>query len=346
MATPETGEIHFSVVVPIFNEGANLRPLHRRLAAVLDALGRPYEMIFVDDGSSDDSVAVLRELQARDPHLRLILFRRNFGQHPAVMAGFNAVRGRVVITLDADLQSPPEEIPKLLPPLEQGYDLATGVRGRRDEPLLRRLGSAVANRMIARMTGVALTDYGCMLRAYRREVIEHLKRFPEQCKYIPALTSWLGIRIREVPVEQCPRAAGSSKYGYLKLIRMNFDLLTGFSSAPVLVVNGVGLALAALGIALGLCLLAWRLAYGTPGMGSIAFLAVLLLLAGVQLVALGLIGEYVARIFVQVQGRPYYLIKETIEAGPAAAAVASAGAGTAGAAGAATGPVPGAAAQP
>lgn len=306
-------EIYYSAVVPVFNESGNLKVLHSRLNAVMQGLGRPYELIFVDDGSSDDSVTILKELQATNPHLRVICFLRNFGQHPAVMAGFASVRGQVVVTLDADLQNPPEEIPKLVRALEDGYDIASGWRKLRHDPLARKIPSLFVNKMIGRLTGVYLNDYGCMLRAYKRPVVEYLKLFPEHSKFITALSSWLKVKIIEVPVDQSARQAGSSKYNYAKLIRMNFDLLTGFSSTPIQCVSAAGLLMSFFGFAFGFWLLIFRLIYGPTALGLSSFVAVVLVMGGVQLLALGMIGEYVGRMFVQVQGRPYYIVKETFE---------------------------------
>lgn len=315
MSLATATDIAYSVVVPVYNEAGNLAALHERLTAVLRGLGRPYELLFVDDGSTDGSAGMLRALQAADPHVRVILLVRNFGQHPAVMAGFDAVRGEVVITLDADLQNPPEEIPKLLRGLEEGYDIATGWRRTREDPLLRRLGSVLVNKMIGGLTGVRLRDYGCMLRAYRRQAVEHLKRFPEKHKFLTVLTSWLHLRIVEVEVEQAARHSGSSKYTLAKLVRLNFDLLTGFSTTPIHVVSLLGFAMSALGFALGFFFLVDWLVSGASAVGMAAFFSAVLFLGGMQLLALGMVGEYVARIFVQVQARPYYLVKEVLESG-------------------------------
>ncbi len=312
MAAGEQGA-YYSVVVPVYNEAGNLPELHTRLTAVMRALARPYEIIFVDDGSTDQSVPIMRSLQDGDPHLVIICFQRNFGQHPAVIAGFNRAAGEVIITLDADLQNPPEEIPKLLAKLDEGYELVSGWRRRRKDPLARTLPSLVVNKMMGALTGISLKDYGCMLRAYRRQVVEYLKLFPERAKFITALTSWLRVKICEVEVEQSTRRTGTSKYNYPKLIRMNFDLLTGFSITPIQVVSAIGLGIALLGFLLGTAILVWNIAHGRAAFDVATLAAIVLMVSGIQLLALGMIGEYVGRTFVQVQGRPYYIVKAVFE---------------------------------
>lgn len=306
-------DVYYSVVVPMYNEAGNLRELHARLSGVMKMLDRSYEIIFIDDGSTDESVLIMRALQENDAHLRIISFLRNFGQHPAAMAGFERARGQVIITLDADLQNPPEELPKLLAALDQGYDVATGCRKRRQDSPMRTLPSLVINWMLAALTGVALKDYGCMMRAYRRHVIDYLKLFPEKAKYVTVLASWLRVKISEVEIDQSARKVGVSRYNYLKLIRLTLDLLTGFSITPILVVSAVGIVLLVLGSALGFSLFIWRLTQGPAELGLPMLAALMLVLSGVQLMAVGLIGEYVGRTFIAVQDRPSYIVKAVFE---------------------------------
>jgi len=307
--------VRYSVVVPIFNEAPTLRELHRRIAETLSREPGDFEIIFVDDGSSDGSYEILESIHREDPgaHVRVVRFWRNFGQHPAVIAGFDHARGEILITLDGDLQNPPEEIPKLLRKLEEGYDVAAGVRRHRRDSILRKIPSRIVNAMVGRLTGVRLRDYGCLLRAYRRHVIELLRRFPETTIYFTAMVSYLGVRIGEVDVDHHPRAAGASKYRFLKLVALNFNLLTGYSILPIQAVSLGGIAVAAIGFILSLIsfalvflsqasLWAWALVF------SLVFF-----LFGVQLAALGIMGEYVGRIHIEVKRRPFYLVRSVIE---------------------------------
>ncbi len=240
--------IRYSVVIPLFNEEGCVEELHRRLFEVMNGLGGNFEVLYVDDGSTDGTRAILDRLESEQPAVRVIRFTRNFGQHPAVYAGYDHALGETIITLDGDLQNPPEEIPKLVEKLAEGYDMVTGVRATRHDSIFRTLPSKFVNWMIGKLTGVPLKDYGCLLRVYRRSVIEMLQRCREQTVYFTALISWLGIRIAEVEVAHAPRAAGRSKYNWLKLIRMNFDLLTGFSILPIQIISLGGLIVACSGL--------------------------------------------------------------------------------------------------
>jgi undecaprenyl-phosphate 4-deoxy-4-formamido-L-arabinose transferase len=304
-----------SVVVPAFNEAASLTTLVERISASVAPLGS-FETIVVDDGSTDDTWDVLKALSRDHPELIGIRLQRNFGQHPAVSAGFSATRGRVVITIDADLQNPPEEIPKLVSRLGPDCDVASGWRLDRKDGLSRKLPSRLMNLIIAKLTGVRLNDYGCMLRAYKRKVIEQVQACPEMNKSITALVSWLGVRIVEVPVEHHSRASGRSRYGYWKLLRMNFDIVTGFTTGLLQFVSLSGMLMALVGFAAAIGVGTWRILHGGGPIGANTFVALLLFLSGAQLVAIGTVGEYVSRIFVQVQGRPYYIVSEATSAVP------------------------------
>jgi len=308
------GEPGLSVVVPVFNEEANLPELLRRLTAALEALGRPFEVILVNDGSRDRSLAILREAAAADRRLTVIDFNRNYGQHAAVFAGFEAARAPVIVTLDADLQNPPEEIAKLVAKADEGYDVVGSVRVQRQDSLFRRLASRVVNRLTALATGVQLSDYGCMLRAYRREVVQALCRSQEVRTFIPVLADMFAGRVTEVPVAHAERAAGESKYSLWKLIKLQFDLMTSFTTWPLKLTMALGLAMAAASMAVAGVLIAGRLIYGHDWAVSGVFtvFAVQFFFMGVLLFALGLQGEYIGRIYMQVRRRPRYIIREII----------------------------------
>lgn len=300
-----------SIVVPAYNEAANIPELARRTCAAVGPLGS-FELIIVDDGSTDGTWEQIEAATASYPEVVGVRLQRNFGQHPAVSAGFAAARGDVIVTLDADLQNPPEEIPKLVARLGPDCDVASGWRTLRKDSRARTLPSRVVNISIAMITKVKLHDYGCMLRAYKRLVVEQVQACPEVNKGITALVSWLGVQIVEVPVEHHARVAGRSRYNYWRLIKMNFDLLTGFSTGMLQAVSLLGLALSVLGLGAGVVMAVWRVVNGSGPVGLATFLAVLLFLVGAQMAAIGMVGEYVGRIYVQVQGRPYYIISERI----------------------------------
>ena len=309
--------IVYSVVIPLYNDVATLPVLHQRVSAVMQDLGQPYEIVYVDDGSRDGTFDMLLEIHQQDAtRVRAIQLMRNFGQHPAVTAGFDHVAGEIVITLDSDLQNPPEEIPKLLAKLEEGNDVVTGWRQVRHDPWMRTLPSRFINWIIASTTGVKLHDYGCMLRVYRRHVVQLLNQCGESRRFITALTSWLGVNIAEVPVRHEAAGLRSSRYNYRRLIRMTLDLVTGYSLLPVHMVTALGLAMASIGIAAGLFLLSWRIVFGVNSSGLSSFVALLLVLFGIQLAGMGIIGEYIGRIYTEVQGRPYYLIRTIVDRKP------------------------------
>lgn len=303
----------YSVVIPVFNEEECLQELHERLSEVMVGRGARFEVIYVNDGSTDGTRELLDGFAREDERVRVVTFARNFGQHPAVFAGFRAVRGNVVITLDADLQNPPEEIPKLLDRLGDEVDVVAGVRSLRHDSILRRIPSRCVNWMISRLTGVPLRDYGCLLRAYRRSTIEGLLRCPERNLYFTALISWLGARIVEIDVDHAPRAAGSSKYGWLKLIRLNFDLLTGYSIFPIQLISFSGLAVATIGFLCSVLFLGLGLLQASNAYWIMFALSALSFLFGLQLFALGFIGEYIGRILIEVKQRPFYVLREDLE---------------------------------
>jgi len=302
-----------SVVIPVFNEADNLRELGDRLIRTLTAMGRPFEIIFVDDGSTDGSWQLLSDLNGKYPqYIRALQFHRNFGQHQAIFAGFQAARGQVMITLDADLQNPPEEIPRLVAKLDEGYDTVGGWRENRRDSIFRRLPSQLVNTVMSRVTGVKLRDYGCMLRAYRRSVVDSINQCQESSSFIPALANLFAQRVAEIPVGHAERERGTSKYSLFKLLRLNFDLMTGFSNLPIHMVGFMGVAIALLGFLLGLFLFIRRIFVGPEVEGVFTLFAILFVFVGLNTLGLALIGEYVGRIYREVRGRPRFVIRQTL----------------------------------
>jgi len=304
----------FSVVIPVFNEEENLPELIRRCLDTCRGMERNFELILVDDGSRDRSRELLGAEALRHPELRAVILNRNYGQHAAVMAGFAESRGEVVVTLDADLQNPPEEIPRLIAAIEEGNDVVGTVRTPREDSIFRRLPSAIVNRAVQRATGVMMTDYGCMLRAYRRSVVDAMLQCHETSTFIPVLANSFARRTTEIEVSHAARAQGESKYSIWKLIRLQFDLLTSMTTFPIRALTMIGLAISALGFGFGLFLLAARLFYGAAWAadGVFTLFAVLFFFIGAQFVGLGLLGEYVGRIYIDVRARPRYFVQEVL----------------------------------
>jgi undecaprenyl-phosphate 4-deoxy-4-formamido-L-arabinose transferase len=302
-----------SVVIPVFNEAPSLEDLHHRLTQTLKETGRAYEILFVDDGSRDRSAEILRALHAQDRAVRVVRFNRNYGQHAAVLAGMERARGDVVVTLDADLQNPPEEIPRLLARLDEGADVVGGWRTRRHDARLRRAASWVVNRVTSAVVGVRMRDYGCMLRAYRRSIVERIVACQEASQFIPALANTFAASVAEVVVDHGPRQHGRSRYGLFRLLRLNFDLLTGFSLLPIQAVSLMGIAVSVLGLGFAIFLGLRRLLVGPEVEGVFTLFAILFFFVGLQILALGLIGEYVGRIYQEVRRRPRYVISEVLE---------------------------------
>jgi glycosyltransferase involved in cell wall biosynthesis len=309
-----------SIVIPLYNEAANVEPLYAELTAALAEVGRTYEVIVVDDGSRDDSYARLRAVHERDPRWRIIRFRRNFGQTAGFSAGFTAARGAIVITSDADLQNDPRDIPVLLAKMDEGYDIVSGWRVNRKEPFLsRRLPSSLANRMISGATGVALHDYGCSLKAYRSEVVKSVRLYGELHRFIPALASWMGVTVAEVPVNDRARQFGKSKYGLGRTFRVLLDLITvrfmlGYANRPLQVFGRLGLISAGTGALFGIYLTFVKLVLGQNiGNRPLLLLAVLLLILGVQMISMGLLAEMIMRTYHEVQDKPIYVIRERLD---------------------------------
>jgi undecaprenyl-phosphate 4-deoxy-4-formamido-L-arabinose transferase len=317
-----------SVVIPVYNEEDGLDALFSRLYPALDALRVPYEVIFIDDGSRDRSAALLREQFQRRPDVtRVVLFNANYGQHPAIIAGFQRCRGERIVTLDADLQNPPEEIATLLAAMDAGHDYVGGVRRTREDSWWRRWGSRVMNRLRERITRIKMTDQGCMLRAYSREIIAAVAASREVSTYIPALAYTFASNPVEVEVGHEERAAGESKYSLYKLIRLNFDLVTGFSLVPLQAFSMFGMAVSAMALVTYVWVIVYRIIFSVAsewqGVVSIFWDRDILafFLIGMLLFGLGLIGEYVGRIYQQVRERPRYTVQAILEQGPGSAEV-------------------------
>jgi undecaprenyl-phosphate 4-deoxy-4-formamido-L-arabinose transferase len=304
--------VEVSVIVPIWNEAPTLDELCERLCATMQRLRKSYEVIFVDDGSTDESASILKELYAQYAAVKVIRFNRNYGQHIAVFAGLERARGEIVVTLDGDLQNPPEEIPKLLEKIQEGYDVVGGQRLSRQDPLGRRLPSWLISRLASQVVGVDMRDYGSMLRAYRRSVVEQLLHCRDRTLYIPALANAFAASAAEVPVAHQRRASGRSKYNFFSLVRLSLDLLTGFSLLPMRLIGCTGAALTVLGLGLGLYF-GWQTWRGALGELTPWLVAVILFVAGLQLLALGWLGEYVGRTAMEVRRRPRYGIQDIWE---------------------------------
>ncbi len=310
---------YLSVVVPIYNEEESIPQLYARLTAALEQLGRPYEILAVDDGSRDGTFALLGKLAERDQRLRVVRFRRNFGQTAGFAAGFDRARGEWVVTIDADLQNDPHDIPMLLAKAEAGFDVVSGWRARRQDAFLnRRLPSIMANAMISWATGVRLHDYGCSLKVYRAEVVKNIDLYGELHRFIPAIASWQGVAVTELPVNHAARKYGKSKYGLGRTTRVLLDLITvrfllSYSTRPMQVFGLIGLTSGAIGSALLLYLGYVRLVLvQNIGDRPLLLLAVLLLLIGVQFLGMGLLGELITRVYYEGRNRPIYVVREEL----------------------------------
>ena len=309
-----------SVVIPLYNEEPNVAELHRELSAALGAWGRSYELLFIDDGSTDGTFRVLKELQAGDPFVRAIALRRNFGQTAAFAAGFAHARGRMIATSDGDLQNDPCDLPTMVAVLEEGHDIVCGWRrARRDPWLTRRVPSNIANWLISRTTGVRLHDYGCSLKVFRGEVVRSLRLYGEMHRFIPAIASEQGVRIAEVVVNHRPRRFGTSKYGLSRTMRVVLDLFTvkfllSYSTQPIQIFGPPGLLMGAAGLGITAYLGYVRLFAGQAiGDRPLLLLGILLLFAGMQFLTLGLLAELQARTYHESQDKPIYAVREILE---------------------------------
>ena len=305
-----------SVVIPVYNEEAVLQALFDRLYPVLDGLGEPYEIVFVNDGSRDRSPQMLAaQYRLRPDVTRVVLFNGNFGQHMAIMAGFEQVRGAITITLDADLQNPPEEIPRLVAAIRAGHDYVGTIRRHREDSAFRRIASKAMNRLRENITRIQMTDQGCMLRAYDRALVDTLNACREVNTFIPALAYTFAASPTEIEVSHEERFAGESKYSLYKLIRLNFDLVTGFSIVPLQWFSLIGMLLALGSGALFLLLLVRRFVLGAEVEGVFTLFALQFFLTGIMLFGIGLMGEYVGRIQQEVRSRPRYRIAAVLQQG-------------------------------
>ena len=303
-----------SVVIPVYNEEPGLAELFARLYPALDKLLINYEIVFINDGSMDRSAALLREqFEKRGDVTRVILFNGNYGQHMAIMAGFERCRGDYIVTLDADLQNPPEEIGKLIAEMDKGFDYVGSIRKKRQDSAWRRLASKAMNRTRERLTHIKMTDQGCMLRAYSRDIINAINQAREVSTYIPALAYSFAQKPTEIEVEHEERAAGESKYSLYKLVRLNFDLVTGFSTVPLQLFSIVGITISLLSFAFVVFLVARRLIVGPEAEGLFTLFGIAFFLIGVTLFGIGLLGEYIGRIYQQVRERPRFLIQAVLE---------------------------------
>ncbi|MBI5632987.1 MAG: glycosyltransferase family 2 protein [Nitrospirae bacterium] len=310
-----------SVVIPLYNEEENVQELYSRLKGVLDTLGTDYELLFVDDGSSDNTLKFLQEIQAGDSNVVVLSLRRNFGQTAAFAAGFDYSRGDVIITMDGDLQNDPNDIPKFIE-LMKDNDLVSGWRKKRKDPFIsRRLPSIMANWLISKVTGVNLHDYGCSLKAYKRDVIKNLKLYGEMHRFIPAVASWYGVRIAEVVTEHHPRVRGKSKYGISRTMKVVLDLITvkflqSFSTKPLQFFGPIGLASGTLGFLISVYLTIEKFFAGKEiGSRPLLLLGSLLIIVGIQFIGMGLLGEMMVRVYHETQKKPIYVIKKVIGPG-------------------------------
>ena len=309
-----------SVVIPLYNEEPNVVELHRQLTAALGAWGRSYELLLIDDGSTDGTFPALKALQAGDPHVRVIVFRRNFGQTAAFAAGFAHARGRVIATADGDLQNDPRDLPMMVAMLDDGHDIVCGWRrARRDPWLTRRVPSNLANWLISRTTGVRLHDYGCSLKVFRSEVVRSLRLYGEMHRFIPAIASEQGVRIAEVDVNHRPRRFGASKYGLSRTVRVVLDLFTvkfllSYSTQPIQIFGPPGLLMGTAGLVITAYLGYVRLFAGQAiGDRPLLLLGILLIFAGMQFLSLGLLAELQARTYHESRDKPIYAVREILE---------------------------------
>src|SRR5437868_1498065 len=313
-STPEV-----SVFLPVFNEEPNLRPLHEKLDRALRKLGRTAEIIYVDDGSRDRSLDILREIAANDPHVKVIALRRNYGQTPAMAAGIHAARGKVLIPMDADLQNDPADIARLLDKLDEGYDVVSGWRkNRQDKLITRKIPSIIANRLISWIGGVPLHDYGCSLKAYRRESLEDVRLYGEMHRFIPIYASWAGARVTEIPVEHHARTAGKSKYGLSRTIKVIFDLMTikfmaSYQTKPIYIFGAFGVLSFFISVLAGAFALFLKLTHRADLIQTpLPILAIVMFAVGIQFILMGLLAEMLVRTYHESQSKRIYAVREMI----------------------------------
>jgi glycosyltransferase involved in cell wall biosynthesis len=312
------GSKRLSIIIPVFNEEENISPLYHELKAIREGMGVTYEVIFVDDGSDDGSNEILQRLAQEDKGIKVIQFRKNFGQTAAIAAGVEHAQGEIIVTMDGDRQNDPQDIPRLLEQLEQGYDVVSGWRKNRKDPFLsKKFPSAVANRLISWLTSVRLHDYGCTLKAYRRDILKDVRLYGEMHRFIPAYASWVGARITEIEVNHHPRRHGKSKYGLSRTSSIILDLITilflqRYSTKPIRLFGGAGMTLFVLGIFTGLFVLVRRIFWGGVWISPMILISFLFITMGVMFVLLGLIAEIIIRTYHESQGKPIYVVKSVV----------------------------------
>lgn len=314
--------VEISIILPVYNEEESLVELHSKLTNTLTNLGKLYEIIYVDDGSNDRSFEILDEIAKADERVKVIQFRRNFGQTAAIAAGFDYAKGEILIPMDADLQNDPEDIPKLLNKIEEGYDVVSGWRkNRQDKWITRRIPSVLANKLISWVTGVRLHDYGCTLKAYRREIIEDIKLYGEMHRFIPVYAFLAGGKITELVVTHHPRRYGKTKYGLSRTLKVILDLFTikffgSYATKPIYAFGGFGILLCLAGVIIGAVTLFQKYAYNVwVHKNPLLLLAVFLAIVGVQLIMMGLLAEIIIRTYYESQAKPVYLVKKLINTG-------------------------------
>ena len=314
------GKIDLSIVIPTYNERKSIDHLYNKLDKTLSKLNKNYEVIFIEDGSIDGTYDELLKIHQKNSLYKIIKFRRNFGQTAAMSAGFDYSRGDIIITLDADLQNDPADIPKIIDKLKKGYDIVSGWRkDRKDKALSRKFPSIIANKIISKLTGVHLHDYGCTLKAYRKEVIKNLELYGEMHRYIPAVASWMGVKVAEIPVSHHSRKFGKSKYGISRTIRVILDIITikfllSYSQRPIQIFGLIGLFTFMIGFIVTAYLIIMRVFFN-QGLADrpLFILSIFMVFIGIQLITIGLLAELIMRIYYEAQNKPIYVIKEIIE---------------------------------
>ena len=301
---------YISIVIPVYNEEPNIQRLFTRLYPVMQEIGKPIEIIFTDDGSHDRSLEMLKKLAADHSEVRVVEFNGNFGQHMAIMAAFEISRGEIIITLDADLQNPPEEIPKLVAAVERGHDVVGTIRQQRQDSFFRKTASRLVNITTRKITGIKMSYYGCMLRAYHRNVVENINRCGESSTFIPALAQTFASNPGEIAVAHAERSEGESKYSFYKLIRLNFVLMTCFSVVPLQLFALMGIMTSIFAITFALFLLVRRFIVGAEVEGVFTLFAIMFFFLGITIFGIGIVGEYVGRIYQEVRRRPRYVVRK------------------------------------
>ena len=317
---PPEKKVDISIVIPVYNEEESMEHLYKNLSSVLEKLNRTYEVILVDDGSRDGSFGKLKVIHEKNTNFKIIRFRRNFGQTQAMRAGFDHARGDIIITLDADLQNDPADIPLILKKMDEDYDIVSGWRkDRKDKLLSRRLPSVLANRLISRMFNVKLHDYGCTLKAYKKDILDNIELYGEMHRYIPAVASWMGVRIAEVPVNHHPRKFGKAKYGISRTLRVILDIITikfllTYSKKPMQIFGLVGVAASLIGMGLTIWLIVQRVFFNIAlSTRPLFILSIFIFLGGIQFITMGLLGEIMMRTYHEGTGKPTYVIRNILD---------------------------------